>query len=283
MSTHSNGHASSDDVSLPPQLDGTRASKLSNKQSARDQKISKSYRTQSYRFSVSGIKYELGPTKSSTAQSSDPNKEIQALLPLHFISAWHPNGGPSTLEACQQSAVSLEEDLARKRLPHIVATTIAKDQSWFEGSMGVQGLTNEEAVEIGLRHGQAAITRWDLDGIHVLPTGLVSIQPASFAYQLVQLAKQECPVRKFGTKGEKCVLHGGPWTSASMTAAVIWTTRRRIALSLLGCDACADGKDGIYGPSGALMGLSGGVIILKEVFIESRYAGYGFGEYVTGL
>lgn len=49
-------------------------------------------------------------------------------------------------------------------------------------------------------------------------------------------------------------MHGGPWTSASISAAGEWETRRRGKIRALGCDTCGDGSITVWANAHALSG-----------------------------
>ena len=69
--------------------------------------------------------------------------------------------------------------------------------------------------------------------------------------------------------GERCTVHGGPWTSGAIHAAAVWQSHRGLLTSLLGCDACADATGTVHGPSGGR-----GAIMLSPLKIGSRHGGY---------
>jgi len=227
-----------------------------------------SYRTQRYSFRDGDRHYLLTPEVPRT--ESSPSVEPPFELPAHLLSSWHPGGAPTTFGDCLAAHEELTVRLGELRRSYRLCIAIAEDLTWFEGVSVVEGLEDEQALELARASGQPAVTRWDAAGLTVLPTGLRSDIPASrTAWRLESTAVATCPVRKDADPAGRCTNYGGPYGGTAIHAAALWRAHRSVAVSLLACGPCADGREPIWGNP-----RTGGALSLASEVIGSRYGGY---------
>lgn len=50
--------------------------------------------------------------------------------------------------------------------------------------------------------------------------------------------ERRCPMLREPLAGQHCHMHGGPWTSSSMTAAAAWKDHQQRLVAATGCDTC---------------------------------------------
>ena len=75
-----------------------------------------------------------------------------------------------------------------------------------------------------------------------------------------------------------CKNPGGPWVGASIHLAAFWSVQRKVAIELLGCTSCHDGKQAaqlagngvLIGPNGPVHVTGGGVILISEFYLPTR-------------
>lgn len=75
-----------------------------------------------------------------------------------------------------------------------------------------------------------------------------------------------CPMR-LGADGV-CKMDGGPWTSGSLSAAMVCSAHRRLLLDAFGCDVCHSGG-------------GGGAVGVISLFTPSRAGGWQRGIPLT--
>jgi hypothetical protein len=128
----------------------------------------------------------------------------------------------------------------------VVAT--APDRTWFEQALLIRGLDEDEAIDLAAEFGQAAAIRWHRGEMTVLPTGIVApVQPATIAVTL-RPAPRACPVRDDQKPDAQCVQRGGPYGSGAIHVGALQVHHQNLAIDLLGCRTCDDGRhnDSIY-------------------------------------
>ncbi len=138
------------------------------------------------------------------------------------------------------------------------------DYGWAEEALVVTDLDPDEGRELALAFGQAAFLVWDLTHVSVVPTGAIGAVTATRRPWQVIDEPMTCPMRPDDRPGERCTVHGGPWTSGAIHAAAVWQSHRGLLTSQLGCDACADATSTVLGPGGGR-----GVIMLSPLKIGS--------------
>jgi len=229
--------------------------------------LADSYRTQGYTFEHDNRRYVLTPERSGTV--SDPSVVPPTEFPAHFVGSWHRGGAPSTFADCVAAQGKLSARLAELSIAQWRATAVAEDRTWFEGFVLVSGLDDGQVVALGRAAGQPAVVRWDAAGLAVLPTGLqADIPPSTTPWRLVPAEAATCPVRKDADPAGRCTKYGGPYGSSAIHAAALWRAHRSVAVTLLGCGPCADGREPIWGNP------RGGALSLASEIIGSRYGGY---------
>jgi hypothetical protein len=82
-----------------------------------------------------------------------------------------------------------------------------------------------------------------------------------------ELTTFKCPARYPAENNSKCTMVGGPYGSAAIHAAAIWSTTRAIFLKRLGCTPCNKGREHIGGPGGE-------AILVREPHMPSRFGGF---------
>lgn len=227
-----------------------------------------SYRTQGYTFVDGNRRYVLTPELPGTA--SDPAVLPPTEFPAHFVGSWHRGGAPSTFAECLAAQHELNTRLRGLNTAYRLATAVAEDLTWFESFAMVSALDDDQLVEMAREAGQPAVIRWDAAGLSVLPTGLRSDIPASTtAWRLESAEVATCPVRKDADPAGRCTRYGGPYGSSAIHAAALWRAHRSVAVTLIGCEPCADGREPIWGHP-----RTGSPLSLADEIIGSRYGGY---------
>lgn len=188
-----------------------------------------------------------------------------------IISAWNPAGKPCTFRENESAHRALHGHIADAGAELATpVTTTAPDRSWLEDAWIVTGIKEATAIAIALLHGQPAITAVTPHQLTIVPTGLTQdIRRASWP-RVDEARPLTCPMRVDDKVGARCTMRGGPWVSASIHAASIWNTHRRLLLPRLGCQSCQDGQSPAPGP----LGSTGGIIDLGQHLLASRYGGY---------
>lgn len=142
----------------------------------------------------------------------------------------------------------LADLLAGRGIPVMPVVAVAQDHEWLDHCLLVD-YRDPVAVRLAaVTHLQPFLTVWRADstGAGVLEVvdladpmagTVVGRAPAV----LGQLAARPCPMLPGAGCGQLCKLHGGPWVSRSITAAMRWEIRRDRMIRALGCDTCGDG------------------------------------------
>lgn len=188
--------------------------------------------------------------------------------PAHVISAWSPGGRPETVAANLAATGKLRAHLDAMAIDHRPAVSFPPDRSWAEGSVVLEGLSDAGATGLARLLNQPAAVRLDAAGVHLLPTGLVDVEPASLPGWVVRPAGATCPMRRDGGPGQLCRNPGGPWVSRSMEVGLVWEAHRELLFTLLGCRVCDDGSTPALGV--------GRAIGLTDLLVADRWGGWQF-------
>jgi hypothetical protein len=187
-----------------------------------------------------------------------------------FISAWNTHGIASTLAENLARTLDLRQaviKLGASRAGDVV--TAPPDLSWVEDAMVVDGLDSSEATALGRAFGQPAVTALGPGQLAIVPTGIrADVRAATLDAELREWSSG-CPLRP-GEAGP-CHGDGGPWGSAAIHAAALWTTHRSVVLPRLGCGVCLDGRSE-HDPFGG----RGAAAVLNEPALPSRYGGFSW-------
>ena len=218
---------------------------------------------ESYRQTVIRI-WPAGPDGDAVDVVPDPDaqpvgpgvvfgEEVEA---VHFLSGTHANGRLTTRD---EDAASLEG--LRSRLDYdgvdwrpAVATSLYRQ--WVEGGVLLLGFSDDDAQRQARYFGQDVVFRWDDRGLTPLASRLgADVGGDAPVAAAVVPARTGCPMRR-GADDGPCKMYGGPWTSASITAAMSWRQHRALLIDAFGCSVC-EGVDvrgittavGLYTPS----------------------------------
>ncbi len=153
--------------------------------------------------------------------------------------------------------------------------TVPPDGSWLEETLMVTGLDVWEAQELAAAAGQHAVSAWDGDVLLVLVTGPDGQQQRSARRCSLVRRARHCPMRLDDVDGARCFMWGGPYGSAAIHAASLWTSHRSLLLDWMGCDACQDGALPTLGP----WGRARGAISVHDQLLPSRHGGWSWRPY----
>ena len=129
-------------------------------------------------------------------------------------------------------------DHARKNpgVPHLAATALSADRQWLDRLCVVRDDTAGWEAAAGL--GGRFLVRWSDAGVELVDLSDGSVVD-TWGMQGRTIQHRCCPLIPDAQPGDQCKMHGGPWVSLSIVAAMHWNNRRRLYLSELGCDeAC---------------------------------------------
>lgn len=239
--------------------------------------VLRSYLTNRVCVDTEDGRFWLEPCDVIPAGSALP-KAIADLLPFTITSAWNPAGRPTTLEENRGLDRRFQQSFDRDVAP-VPAVAVARDGTWFESSWLVAGGSISEAQDLLQRTQQAA-------AIHLTASEWIVVEadrddgvPWRHTTWRVVADLGACPVRRFGARAGLCKMHGGPWVSASIEAAGVWTVHRQVAIELLSCPVCQNGAEPVLGPTAnSRVSLGQGPIHLNTVLLGSRYGGYAYGS-----
>ena len=224
--------------------------------------IDQSYVTQRLQVQGSDGAVEVVPSDSRV-----PGR-LPFPLPAHVLSAWSPAGRLDTAGGNLAAGNDLRERLDAELVQHRPAASYAPDRSWVEGCVVIEGMVDDGAASLGRAWGQAAVVRFDADGVHVIPTGLVDLEAVSLPGWVVRPARTTCPMRRDGESGQRCRNPGGPWVSRSMEVSLVWEEHRKLLTGFLGCGVCRDGVQPSLGV--------GRAIGLGDLYVANRWGGWQF-------
>lgn len=150
------------------------------------------------------------------------------------------------------------------------AAVFPPDMQWVEPSVLVLDQDLDEVVVLARRHGQDVVLRWDAAGLAPVATrpGVDLAGAGEPVPVMMRSARTGCPMRCGAD--DWCKRVGGPWTSSSITAALVWEEHRSMLVSALGCGVCHGGAVA-HGRS----------IAAAELFTPSRRGGWQWGSPFT--
>lgn len=162
--------------------------------------------------------------------------------------------GPSVVYA--NEAAASQEELIRQlhlhNVPARAATTVDRSHLWAEPCVIAHpntedplGSWRETTMDIAVQMGIETIVdlthgMWTVLTVTTSPTQQFTAT-TSVPASITQDVEHRCPMQTAPRQGEYCQMRGGPWTSASITAAGYWRDQRDLLVAALGCDTC-EGK-----------------------------------------
>ena len=190
----------------------------------------------------------------------------------YFVSGQHPFGRPCTRAENAETLRRLRWLLDFHGWTWCRSTVVAGQRDWVEQGALIRHVGVDEVVALAQRHGQDVVLRWDADGFTPIAARDGVDLPRSGAPVPVSVrpALTGCPFR--GGVDDWCVRWGGPFTSRSITASLVWETHRAMLVDALGCDVCGGGPVAIGGPKGA-----------TDLFTPSRQGGWQWGSPRTSV
>lgn len=222
------------------------------------QSLADSYAHQWYRLNLHGVEYEVRPSDAATA-------DHLPVEPCFIISAWNPAGAPKTFDDNQDLHAALGRRLLEAGFVSDEAVTFAGDGSWFESSWVVRGASETATLALAAQFEQIAVVRWDMQGLHVISRDSDAVPNSTQPWTITRLNSKPCPM-KLLERSSECTPAGGPWVSRSMAVGAAWQEHRRLALKLVGCGVCDDGKK-------VLRAANGQAHLLNELLLSSRFGG----------
>lgn len=190
----------------------------------------------------------------------------------YFVSGHHPFGRPSTRAENAETLGRLRRLLDIQEWTWCPATLAAARHDWVEQGALIRDTGWDRVALLGRRHGQEIVLRWDADGFApVAVRDGVDLSAATGPVPVrVRPAQTGCPFR--GGIDDWCVQWGGPYTSSSRLAALVWETHRAMLVDALGCDVCEGGPVTMGRPMGG-----------TDLFTPSRHGGWQFGPPRTSV
>ena len=228
--------------------------------------LSVSYQNQVHSWLRDGQRFNVRMIVESTPGSHPAEDTI-------LMTAWNPFGKPQTLSENEAATQRLERTVtdAGGTVTETIATTAA-DRSWLEDTLVIRGLPVDAGRLIAREYHQPALTSLGSAAMTIHPSTLLDL-PAMHGRVAVSLAEPAtCPMRSDHAPDALCTMHGGPWTSGAIHAAVIWKVHRSLLMSRLGCTPCDAGRGPTLGPLGRV----GGPISIprSQLILANRYGGY---------
>lgn len=214
----------------------------------------------------------------SAVRVDDPGEGPAGLAPMgseawHVLSAWSLGGDARTYAqnraAQKKLAAAVVEAGGRVVTQDLCA--VPWDFTWLEECLVVTGLDRETAGGLARQFGQEAFVEWTARHLAVLHARRPR-RPHYRGWWCWVRRPLSCPLRADDHPFERCVMHGGGWTSGAIHAAALWGVHRDLMVAQLGCSPCADGSGAVAGPFGA----TGEAIQLSPVKIANRARSYGW-------
>ena len=182
---------------------------------------------------------------------------------VHIVSGTKAFGRLTTREEDADTLLGLRGRLDSEGWDWCPTVATSPDRQWVEGGALLRDGDPDEVMHLARFHGQSVMLRWDDAGMVMVPTraGVDVADPTPVPVRLVPVATG-CPLR--GGADGVCKMYGGPWTSSSMSAALVWKNHRAMLLDAFGCDVC-------HGEGG------GGAIGAVDLYTPSREGGWQWG------
>lgn len=230
--------------------------------------IAESYRHNSIRVwpTIHSRVLDIVPSPGTPSDGPDvifgPSDEV-----VHVVGGHNAFGRACTPDDNVETLARLAGLLDLQRWTWSPATVFPQPADWVEQGALIRGAEQDEVIELARWHGQGVILRWDCSGLAPVdtdpqPTSPVSQDPVPV---IVRPARLGCPMQ--GGVEDWCKRYGGPWTSSSMTAALVWETHRKMLVEALGCTVCHGGPVAMGSPGGS-----------RDLFVPTREGGWQWGS-----
>ena len=182
---------------------------------------------------------------------------------VHIVSGVKSFGRLTTREEDAETLLGLRWRLDLEGWDWCPTVATSPERQWVEGGALLRSGTPDQVTFLAQFHGQSVVLRWDDTGMVAVPTiaGVNVGDPTPVPVRVVPVATG-CPLR--GGADGVCKMYGGPWTSSSMSAALVWKHHRAMLLDGFGCEVCHG--EGAQGPVGAV-----------DLFTPSRDGGWQWG------
>jgi hypothetical protein len=213
--------------------------------------------------------YRLGDLEIKQTDEPDPNTNINGFI----ITAWNPFGKPTSESENLRLNEELREKLTKKELSFEPIVTLASNWRWLEDSFLVTNIELEQAEKLATDFGQLAFVQLNGNEALIRLTRNANFMNLDKKLLVItnitskELTTFKCPARYPAENNSKCTMVGGPYGSAAIHAAAIWSTTRAIFLKRLGCTPCNKGREHIGGPGGE-------AILVREPHMPSRFGGF---------
>lgn len=186
-----------------------------------------------------------------------------------ILTAWNQFGKPTEEAENLENNQKVREHLEKRNLNFESILTLASNYRWLEDAFLVKGLTFQQAEDIATAFGQLAFITLHENKATLRLTTNASFMGRSRGYEeSFYLSKREvtynhCPARFPANDDSKCRQIGGPFGSAAIHAAAIWSSTRKQFLSRVGCTPCQTPPEP-----------RSGAILVHEPEVPSRFGGF---------
>lgn len=180
--------------------------------------------------------------------------------PVAIVSVTPPAGVAASVVG-RSLGEELADFLAGRGIGLWPGVAVDPDREWVDPVLLVASSDPGTVFTAAAVHAQPFVSVWRADPTTAV--GVVEVVDladplagrvvARAAADLRRVAVRTCPMIPGSGCGDLCEQHGGPWVSASITAATRWEARRARMIRALGCDTCGDGAikvfaSQVYGP-----------------------------------
>jgi hypothetical protein len=179
----------------------------------------------------------LNQTYRIANKTFGPTKIIQPTnLNGFIISAWSPNGNPTSYKKNQELSWDLEKELKGKKFKYERVIQVEKTRAWVEDAFLIHNITVNQARRLALKFQQRAFIRLLGNEATVYETISSNRRKAEIGPISRPLS---CPAKAEGVESNEFCRQHGFWTTGQALAALgIWRDNLTIVNSRLGCNLC---------------------------------------------